>query len=163
MLVRIMILTASIAQPPRHSGRKTTLCPSSTGGLSSAARVGHRPQASSNSAYDPNIDAIQIDYRAAMITLSWSSTRTACMVDDVGSSAARELRLEELDLERAVSDYVRELPFVWVAVDDEPGPGSDRAYLERDAIAQVSNNDREPIDPRADDLARAVQPDRRDP
>jgi hypothetical protein len=67
-----------------------------------------------------------------------------------GSSAGRDRRLAELDLERRVSDYIRELPFLWVAVDDEPGPESDRAYLEENAIALASNYSKEPIDPRAD-------------
>lgn len=66
-----------------------------------------------------------------------------------GSSAGRDLRLEELEMERRVSDYLRELPFLWVDVDDEPGPGSDRAYLERNAIALVSNYGKESIDPRS--------------
>ena len=35
-------------------------------------------------------------------------------------------------------------------VDDEPGPGSDRAYIERNAIALASNYGSEPIDPRVD-------------
>jgi hypothetical protein len=37
-----------------------------------------------------------------------------------------------------------------VDVDDEPGPGSDRAYIERNAIALASNYGSEPIDPRVD-------------
>ncbi|MFD1634471.1 hypothetical protein ACOZ4L_01920 [Haloplanus ruber] len=65
-----------------------------------------------------------------------------------GSSAGRDLRLEELDLERRVSDYIRDLPFLWVNVDDEPSPDSDRAYLERNVIALVSNYGEDPIDPR---------------
>lgn len=68
-----------------------------------------------------------------------------------GSSAGRDRRLAELPLERRVSDSIRELPFVWLEVDDEPGPDSDRAYLERNLIALVSNFDTDPIDPRADD------------
>ena len=66
-----------------------------------------------------------------------------------GSSAGRDLRLQELEMERRVSDYLREFPFLWVDVDDEPGPGSDRAYLERNAIALVSNYGKAPIDPRS--------------
>jgi hypothetical protein len=66
----------------------------------------------------------------------------------VGSSAAREQRLTELELERRVSDYVRDLPFLWVKVEDEPGPDSDRAYLERNTIALLSNYERDPIDTR---------------
>lgn len=66
-----------------------------------------------------------------------------------GSSAGRDLRLEELEMERRVSDYLRELPFLWVDVDDEPGPESDRAYLERNAIALMSNYGKSSIDPRS--------------
>jgi len=69
----------------------------------------------------------------------------------VGSSAGRELRMEELEMERRVSEYIRELPFLWVKVNDEPGPQSDRAYIERNAIALVSNFEKEPIDPRRED------------
>jgi hypothetical protein len=67
-----------------------------------------------------------------------------------GSSAGRDLRLAELDLERRVSDYIRELPFLWVNVDDEPSRDSDRASLERNVIALVSNYGRESVDPRDD-------------
>lgn len=71
-----------------------------------------------------------------------------------GSSAGRELRLSELEMERCVSDYLRDLPFLWVKVDDEPGPESDRAYIERNAIALVSNYDRHSIDPREEWLGQ---------
>jgi hypothetical protein len=33
---------------------------------------------------------------------------------------------EELEMERRVSDYLRQLPFLWIDVPDKPGPGSDR-------------------------------------
>lgn len=66
----------------------------------------------------------------------------------VGSSAPRERRLSELPHERRVSEYVRSLPFLWVRVADEPGPESDRAYLERNLIALLSNYDRPACDPR---------------
>lgn len=66
----------------------------------------------------------------------------------VDNSADRERRFEEIELERRVSKYIRGLPFLWIEVDDEPGPGSDRVYIERNAIALVSNFDSDPIDPR---------------
>ena len=72
----------------------------------------------------------------------------------VGSSAGREQRLKELDLERRVSNLIRDLPFLWVSVDDEPGPDSDRAYLEQNTIALLSNYRRESIDPRNDWLGQ---------
>jgi len=66
-----------------------------------------------------------------------------------GSSADRERRLAELEHERRVSEYIRDLPLLWVDVDDEPGPQSDRAYIERNAIALVSNYEKDSLDPRS--------------
>lgn len=68
-----------------------------------------------------------------------------------GSTADRERRLAELAHERRVSEYVRDLPFLWVDIDDEPGPESDRASVERNAIALVSNYEKEAIDRRSDE------------
>ena len=68
-----------------------------------------------------------------------------------GSTADRERRLAELDHERRVSEYIRDLPFLWIDVDDEPGPESDRAYVERNAIALVSNSEKPAVDARSDE------------
>ncbi|SEA05785.1 hypothetical protein SAMN04488065_1622 [Haloplanus vescus] len=62
-----------------------------------------------------------------------------------------EVRDEEYPLERRVSTYIREQPFLWVALDDEPSPDSDRAFVERNAIALLSNVDSATLDPRPDD------------
>jgi len=76
----------------------------------------------------------------------------------VGSSAERETRLKETGLERRVTEYVGSLPFLWLAVDDEPGPESDRAYIERNALALVSNYRSEPIDMRRGDWLGTYSP-----
>ncbi|ELZ20847.1 hypothetical protein C475_19648 [Halosimplex carlsbadense 2-9-1] len=68
-----------------------------------------------------------------------------------GSSAEREIRLKETGLERRVTEYIGDLPFLWLDVDDEPSPESDRAYIERNALALVSNYRTDPIDQRAGD------------
>ncbi|MCO8256760.1 hypothetical protein NKF26_23340 [Haladaptatus sp. AB618] len=68
-----------------------------------------------------------------------------------GSTAKRDLRLEELEMEQQVSGYLRELPFLWLNVDDEPSADSQRAYIERNTIALLSNYQQEPIDSRSDD------------
>jgi hypothetical protein len=68
-----------------------------------------------------------------------------------GSSAGRERRLAEHDHKKRVSDYIRDLPFLWIDVNDEPGPESDRAYVERNAIALVSNFQKKSLDPRRED------------
>lgn len=75
-----------------------------------------------------------------------------------GSSAGRDRRLTELEHERRVSQYIRDLPFLWVDVDDEPAPDSDRAYIERNAIALVSNYQKGPIDPRNESWLGAESP-----
>lgn len=68
-----------------------------------------------------------------------------------GSSAKRERRLNELEMERRVSDYLRDLPFLWLNVDDEPSAESQRAYIERNTIALLSNYHREAVDARSDE------------
>lgn len=77
----------------------------------------------------------------------WGTPRVP---DDRPREAVRD---EEYPLERRVSAYLRDQPFLWVDLDDEPGPESDRAYVERNAVALASNyrDDRRPSDPRRSD------------
>lgn len=70
------------------------------------------------------------------------------------ATAARERRMpqdqvEKLEaaVEAAVSLYVGQMPFVFLDVPDEPGPGSARAFIEKNAVALLSNYARPPIDP----------------
>ena len=60
------------------------------------------------------------------------------------------VRDEEYMLERRVSAHIREQPFLWVDLDDEPSADSDRAVLEQNAIALLSNVETRAVDPRAD-------------
>ena len=39
------------------------------------------------------------------------------------------------------------MPFLWLAVNDAPGPDSQRGYIERNSIALLSNFNGKPIDP----------------
>ena len=64
-----------------------------------------------------------------------------------GSSAARQIRESEVPLEMRVSDYIRQLPYLWVRIDDEAGPNSERAFIERNSIALLSNRGKAPLDP----------------
>jgi len=57
----------------------------------------------------------------------------------MGSSAGKPVRERERPLERAVSQHIRRMPFLWIGVEDEPGPASLRGYIERNAIALLSN------------------------
>ena len=60
------------------------------------------------------------------------------------------VRADEHELEKKVSYYIRELPFTWLEVDDSPGSNSERAYIETNSIALVSNYKKTPLDPRID-------------
>ncbi|MBF7083933.1 hypothetical protein IT084_13225 [Desulfallas sp. Bu1-1] len=64
-----------------------------------------------------------------------------------GSSAPKEVRRAEHSLECAVSEYIGKMPFLWLGVDDEPGPESMRKYIERNAVALLSAASRLRIDP----------------
>ena len=68
-----------------------------------------------------------------------------------GASAKREIREREIDLERRVSLVVGAMPFLWLSIDDDPGPDSARGYIERNAISLLSNHNRTPLDPPSKD------------
>jgi len=60
------------------------------------------------------------------------------------------LREEEMSLEIAVSEYIRSMPFLWLAVDDVPGKESSRGFIERNSISLLSNFQRSLLDPPSD-------------
>ena len=56
------------------------------------------------------------------------------------------LRQSEAALERDVTWLIGAMPFLWLHVDDPPGLASDRGYVERNAIALLSNFGKGPLD-----------------
>lgn len=56
-------------------------------------------------------------------------------------------KTKEKHLESLVSRHICAMPFLWLNVDDTPGPKSRRAFIKRNAIALLSNYDKPPIDP----------------
>ena len=67
----------------------------------------------------------------------------------VGGSADRTVRAAEQPLERAVSEYLGGLSLLWLSVLDEPGPDSDRAFLEQNLIGLLCGKSG-PLDPPSD-------------
>jgi len=61
--------------------------------------------------------------------------------------ASAQLRKAEAALEHEVSKFLGAFKLLWVGIDDEPGTQSLRVYIERNAIALLSNYNREEIDP----------------
>jgi hypothetical protein len=67
-----------------------------------------------------------------------------------GSSANKEIRTKELSHEVFVSQTIRSMPFVVLNVNDAAHSDSLRGYIERNAIALLSNHDRAALDPPSD-------------
>lgn len=63
-----------------------------------------------------------------------------------GSTAAATIRAGEARLECEVSKIIGAMPFLWLAIEDEPGEGSQRGYIERNAIALLSNYGKPALD-----------------
>ena len=57
----------------------------------------------------------------------------------MGRSAPGDVRNVEVHHERLVSEYIEGMPILWLAVPDDPGPRSARAYVEQHSIALLSN------------------------
>lgn len=71
---------------------------------------------------------------------------SSCETWGKGSSAPACVRDAERTPEAHVSAYICALPFLWLGVDDPPGPHSLRGLIERNAIALLSNYHRPPLD-----------------
>jgi hypothetical protein len=63
-----------------------------------------------------------------------------------GNTAKAEVRAAELNLECEVSRFIGNMPFVWLALGDRPGPESVRGYIERNSIALLSNYQKPVLD-----------------
>ncbi|MEO8096329.1 MAG: hypothetical protein ABI811_01405 [Acidobacteriota bacterium] len=64
-----------------------------------------------------------------------------------GNTAKAAVRAGELALECEVSQVIRNMPFLWLAIADEGGPQSLRGFIERNSIALLSNSNKLPLDP----------------
>ncbi len=64
-----------------------------------------------------------------------------------GSTATADIRLSEEALEREVSTIIRNMPYLYLDVDDDASPGSLRGVIERNSIALLSNYQKPPLDP----------------
>jgi hypothetical protein len=74
-----------------------------------------------------------------------------CDTWGIGQAANAEVRNNEQLLEERVSQYIRQMQFLVLNVDDEPGRDSNRGFIEQNSIALLSNytanNEQLKIDP----------------
>ena len=88
----------------------------------------------------------------ALITRDSVDIPTWGVGSDLGKAAkklgfTREVvKNQEEPVEIAVSHIIRDMPFLWLDVADDAGPDSQRGYIERNAIALLSNYAKEPLD-----------------
>jgi hypothetical protein len=68
-----------------------------------------------------------------------------------GTTASRDIRDGERAMERRVSAVIGRMPFLAFRLDDGPGPESLRGFIERNAIALLSNAGKQPLDPPSKD------------
>jgi hypothetical protein len=78
---------------------------------------------------------------------SWGVKSDAKKACEVLGIDRRTLTISEAPVEQAVSSYIATMPFVWLDIDDAPGPDSLRGAIERNAIALLSNHERTALDP----------------
>ncbi len=64
-----------------------------------------------------------------------------------GNSTKSDTRKIEHPLEIEVSGVIRNMPFLWLMIEDDAGPDSLRGHIERNSIALLSNQNKLPIDP----------------
>ena len=56
------------------------------------------------------------------------------------------MRDGEIALERKVSEVIGNMRFLWLGIEDEPGPNSKRGFVERNSIALLSNYNKPALD-----------------
>jgi hypothetical protein len=67
----------------------------------------------------------------------------------IGNSAVKTVLQAELPLELRVSKMIGEMNFLWLPIDDEPGPKSLRSFVEQNSIGLLSNYARAVLDPQS--------------
>jgi hypothetical protein len=75
------------------------------------------------------------------------SNYPACGTWGEGSTASRDIRIRENAIEKEVSSILSNMPFLYLNVDDAPSPNSSRGFIERNAIALLSNFQKQHVDP----------------
>jgi hypothetical protein len=65
----------------------------------------------------------------------------------IGTTADKNTRQGEVALEREVSQVIGAMTLIWVPIEDDAGPQSRRGFIERNAIALLSNYNKPPFDP----------------
>ena len=77
---------------------------------------------------------------------SWGVKGEAAKAAAKLSISREALASSEAPVEQAVTQYIANMQFLWLKIDDKPGPNSLRGVIERNAIALLSNHERTTLD-----------------
>lgn len=81
-----------------------------------------------------------------LVGTTLSDTHRECSTWGKGSTAKGDTRLREEPIEQEVSAIIRNMPFLYLGIDDEPSPASLRGVIERNSIALLSNYQKTSLD-----------------
>lgn len=87
--------------------------------------------------------------REGQSSSTWGVGSGASHAAESSGLSPEAVREQERPLERAVSEYLGALPFLWLEVDGPTGP-RDREILERNLIGLLSNSKGQSIDPQSE-------------
>ena len=76
-----------------------------------------------------------------------SRDRLDCRTWPLPHPANGGMRSSELAVERQVSLVIGNMSFLWLSIEDDPGHESRRGYVEKNAIALLSDYNKPPLDP----------------
>ena len=82
-----------------------------------------------------------------LVGTTFSDKHFECSTWGLGSTAKGDIRRCEEPIEQEVITIIRNMPFLYLDVDDAPTPSSQRSVIERNSIALLSNFQRFPLDP----------------
>jgi hypothetical protein len=78
---------------------------------------------------------------------SWGMGNSPSQAAHKLGTTSDSVKAEEAELERLVSQHIRQMPFLWLNVPDDLGPASARGFIERNAIALLSSYVSPAMDP----------------
>lgn len=77
---------------------------------------------------------------------SWGVGNDLSQAVDAIGLTREEVRSAEMGVETAVSKHLHDMPFLWLKIEDDPGPLSLRHLIERGSIALLSNLQKNSVD-----------------
>jgi hypothetical protein len=142
------------AEVRRHSGEGLRVVRVGTHALTTGSHstlrqrlAQHRGSAAGGGNHRGSIFRLLVAQGKVTRTSSWGTKGDIAKAAAALATSREAVAAAEAPIERAVSHHLASMQFLWLNIDDQPGPDSLRRTIERNAIALVSNYGRAPLDP----------------